>query len=65
MSDDLTDWSNLKKSVSGEDLKTLEHSVNSGISSAGSDNLDFLNNIRTINNQPLLPTPITLDECNK
>lgn len=44
-------WSLLKKSVSGEDLTKLETSttsgVNSGFSSAGSDELEFLSNVQT------------------
>jgi len=40
-------WSLLKKSVSGEDLTTLETSTTSASSSAGSDELKLCNNVKT------------------
>ena len=40
-------WSLLKKSVSGEDLTTLETSTTSASSSADSDDLKLCNNVKT------------------
>jgi hypothetical protein len=40
-------WSLLKKSVSGEDLTTLETSTTSACSSAGSDELKLFSNVKT------------------
>ena len=67
-------WSLLKKSVSGEDLTKLETSttsaVNSGFSSAGSAELEFLSNVQTFTSNTnhlntSLVTPSVLQKSNK